>query len=246
MDYQASGLRTDSPAPIKQMPVEDLVRLYASLVKRIALHLSSKMPTHVTLEDLIQSGMIGLIEASHKFDASKGASFETYAGIRIRGAMLDEVRKGDWAPRSVHKNVRQITEAIRQLSQQLGRDATEIEIAQALGLSLEAYQSQLKDALSVRLFSLNVTHNEDGIEVIDRIAGDSESPCDHLEISNFRQALAAAIEALPERERLILSLYYEQEMNLKEIGQILGVSESRVCQLHSQAALRLKSRLGEW
>jgi RNA polymerase sigma factor for flagellar operon FliA len=224
---------------------EQLINQYAPLVKRIAYHLLARLPANVQVEDLMQAGMIGLLEASKKYDAGKGASFETYAGIRIRGAMLDEVRKGDWAPRSVHRNSRMVADAIRAVEARTGRDAKDPEVAAELGVSLEEYYGILNDTLGSRLFSFDdlMEEGEHGLE--ESGAHDFE-PGRGLEDDRFKQALAEAIANLPERERLVLSLYYDEELNLKEIGEVLGVSESRVCQLHSQCAARLRARLAEW
>jgi RNA polymerase sigma factor for flagellar operon FliA len=224
---------------------EQLINQYAPLVKRIAYHLLARLPANVQVEDLMQAGMIGLLEASKKYDAGKGASFETYAGIRIRGAMLDEVRKGDWAPRSVHRNSRMVADAIRAVEARTGRDAKDPEVAAELGVSLEEYYGILNDTLGSRLFSFDdlMEEGEHGLE--ESGAHDFE-PGRGLEDQRFKQALADAIANLPERERLVLSLYYDEELNLKEIGEVLGVSESRVCQLHSQCAARLRARLAEW
>jgi len=225
--------------------LEDIVTRHAPLVKRIAHHLLLRMPSSVQLDDLMQSGMIGLLEAASKYDVSKGASFETYAGIRIRGAMLDEIRKGDWAPRSVHRKSRQVAEAVRAVELRTGTDARDHEVAEELGMELDAYHAILQDASGSRLFSFeDLGDGEDS--AIDRIAGQTAGPEQGLEESDFRGHLSEAIDGLPEREKLVLALYYDEELNLKEIGQILGVSESRVSQIHSQAALRLRSRLQEW
>jgi len=214
-------------------------------VKRIAYHLLARLPASVQVEDLMQAGMIGLLEASRKYDSGKGASFETYAGIRIRGAMLDEVRKGDWAPRSVHRNTRMVTDAIRAVEARTGRDAKDSEVAAELKLSLDEYYGILGDTMGSRLFSFDdlMEGGEHGLEE----SGSHElEPGRGLEDERFRKALADAIANLPERERLVLSLYYDEELNLKEIGEVLGVSESRVCQLHSQCAARLRARLADW
>jgi len=224
---------------------EQLINRYAPLVKRIAYHLLARLPASVQVEDLMQAGMIGLLEASRKNDSGKGASFETYAGIRIRGAMLDEVRKGDWAPRSVHRNTRMVTDAIRAVEARTGRDAKDSEVAAELKLSLDEYYGILGDTMGSRLFSFDdlMEGGEHGLEE----SGSHElEPGRGLEDQRFRKALADAIANLPERERLVLSLYYDEELNLKEIGEVLGVSESRVCQLHSQCAARLRARLAEW
>jgi len=224
---------------------EQLVREHATLVKRIAHHLIGRLPDSVQLDDLIQAGMIGLLEAARKYDGGKGASFETYAGIRIRGAMLDEIRKGDWAPRSVHRNSRRISEAIKQIESAKGRDAEDSEVAGFLGISQDEYHAILKDSAGCRLFSFEevVEKSESGFDVFE---DESPNPLDGIERESFQRQLADAIRHLPEREQLVLALYYDEELNLKEIGAVLGVSESRVSQLHSQAAHRLRARLGGW
>ena len=242
----ASGLHMYSKAQANDAQ-HQLIERYAPLVKRIAYHLLGRLPANVQVDDLMQAGMIGLLEASKKYDASKGASFETFAGIRIRGAMLDEVRKGDWAPRSVHRNSRMVSDAIRRVEARTGRDAKDQEVAAELQLSLEDYYGILGDTLGSRLFSFDdllqdgehgAVHDESGVTQLE--------PSRDLENERFQQALADAIANLPERERLVLALYYDEELNLKEIGEVLGVSESRVSQLHSQCAARLRARLGEW
>ncbi|TVZ38614.1 RNA polymerase sigma factor for flagellar operon FliA [Alteromonadaceae bacterium 2753L.S.0a.02] len=219
---------------------------YVPLVKRIAHHMMARMPAHVQVDDLLQAGMIGLLEASQKYDAGKGASFETYAGIRIRGAIVDEMRRGDWAPRSVHRNARKVAEAIANLESRLGRDARDVEIAEELGMSLEEYHDVLRDSTSTRLFSYEETFEENEDRLSSNASEVFTGPAEKVHKDAMRNALAAAIQGLPEREQLVLSLYYEQEMNLKEIGLVLGVSESRVSQIHSQAALRLKAKLSDW
>jgi len=222
----------------------EVVERHADLVRRIAHHLAARLPASVEVDDLVQAGMLGLIEAARNFESDQGASFETYASIRIRGAMIDEIRKGDWTPRSVHRRTRAAAEATRRIEQARGRAATGTEVAKALGLEPEEYARLLEDAVSGQVLSLD-SHIEDHGEV-SLPAAACESPERDLQATEFRRALAAAIGALPEREQLVLSLYYEQELNLREIGAVLGVSESRVCQIHGQAVLRLRGRLEDF
>ncbi|MCB2426293.1 RNA polymerase sigma factor FliA [Methylophaga pinxianii] len=230
---------------ISELSQHQLIEQHGSLVKRIAYHLVARLPHTVEVNDLIQAGMIGLLDASHQYKASQGASFETYAGIRIRGAMLDEIRRNDWAPRSVHRKAREIAEVMHQLEQQLGRSPLDMEVADAMGMSLEQYHQQLQDASGHQVFSLDdMTDNQltDG----ESFGSDDIGPAEITENNSFERALAEAIDALPERERLLMSLYYNEELNLKEIGEVLGVSESRVSQIHTQTVVRLRSKLRDW
>ncbi len=225
--------------------MQQLVERHAPLVKRIAYHLLARLPASVLVDDLIQSGMIGLIEAAKNFDGSKGASFETFAGIRIRGAMLDEMRRGDWTPRSVHRNARLIAETIAELESQHGRDIKDIEVAEKLDISLDEYHHMLSDISSGRIIGIEDLGISEDVLVT---SGDTEG--DHLYESqaneSFHQDLVKTISNLPEREALVLSLYYNDELNLKEIGAVLNVSESRISQIHSQALVRLKARMQDW
>ncbi|MEC8443612.1 MAG: RNA polymerase sigma factor FliA [Pseudomonadota bacterium] len=230
---------------VQNINYDDLVREHAALVKRIAHHLMGRLPDTVQVDDLIQAGMIGLLEAARKYDGGKGASFETYAGIRIRGAMLDEIRKGDWAPRSVHRNSRRISDAIKQVEAEKGRDAEDGEVAAHLGISLEEYYQILRDSNGTRLFSYEEVLEKSEFTA-EQFADSHPGPVDGIEREAFTKHLAQAIQGLPEREQLVLALYYDEELNLKEIGAVLGVSESRVSQLHTQAAHRLRARLSDW
>ena len=239
----ASGLAMYHNIPANPIKVED----HALLVKRIAYHMMLRMPASVQVEDLIQAGMIGLMEASQKYDPSRGASFETYAGIRIRGAIVDEMRRGDWAPRSVHRNARRVSQAIAQVEAKTGRDATDSEIAAQLEVSLDEYHLMLQDSSSSRLFSYEETFGEEDSNIDgSHVSSHFASPFEALSKNGLKKALAEAIISLPERERTVLALYYDQELNLKEIGLVLGVSESRVSQIHSQAAARLRQKLAVW
>ena len=225
--------------------MQQMVERHAPLVKRIAYHLLARLPASVQADDLIQSGMIGLIEAAKNFDGSKGASFETFAGIRIRGAMLDEMRRGDWTPRSVHRNARLIADTIAELEAILGRDVKDTEVAEKLDISLDEYHHMLSDISSGRIIGI-----EDLGVSEDVLVTSDDTDTDHLYETSaneaFQQALASTISNLPEREALVLSLYYNDELNLKEIGAVLNVSESRISQIHSQALVRLKARMQDW
>ncbi|GAB6068068.1 RNA polymerase sigma factor FliA [Methylothermus subterraneus] len=231
-------------AAVKALDFDQVVAQYAPLVQRIAYHLKGRLPPSVLLDDLIQAGMVGLLEAARQYDASQGADFKTYAGIRIRGAMLDEVRRHDWTPRSVHRKAREISEAMYRIERRTGRDARDTEVAEELGMSLEEYHRALQDTVGCRLLSI-----EELAEQGDGWLEESGKTCEGVELlaqERFKEALADAIASLPERERLVISLYYEDEMNLKEIGEVLGVGESRVCQIHGQAMLRLRARMRDW
>lgn len=225
---------------------DDLVRRHAPLVRRIAYHLMGRLPSSVDVSDLIQSGMIGLLEAAKNFATDRGASFETYAGIRIRGAMLDELRRTDWTPRSVHRKAREVAEVIRQIETETGAEASDAEVIRRLGISADEYHQVLADAACVRLLSLTSADDGDDSSVMDVADEAALEPSQGIERDGMREALGGAIGKLPEREQLVMSLYYEQELNLKEIGAVLGVSESRVCQIHGQAVLRLRARLKDW
>ena len=232
----AYSIQTDKAAIISQHTV---------LVKRIAYHLLARLPASVQVDDLIQSGMIGLLEASNNFDHSKGASFETFAGIRIRGAMLDEIRRGDWTPRSVHKNSRMVTEAIKMLEADLGRDVTDIEVAEKLDISLNDYHHILSEVSTGKIIGIeDLSVGEGSLSKLEDV--NNNDPYDNIEKIVFKKSLSECISTLPEREALVLSLYYDEELNLREIGQVLDVSESRVSQIHSQAMHRLKGRMQSW
>ncbi|GEK48854.1 RNA polymerase sigma factor FliA [Halomonas pacifica] len=219
-----------------------LVEQYLPVVRRQALALQVRLPAGIELDDLIQAGMMGLLDAMGRYDASAGATFTTFASQRIRGAMIDELRSRDWLPRSVRRNARALDASIRRLEQQLGRPPEEREIAEDLEIDLDTYYQLLGD-----------TNNGHLLPFEELVAEGQEPSAEEEGASPFlallggerRERLVAGIEALPEREKLLMALYYQEELNLKEIGAVLGVTESRVCQLHSQAIGRLRSRLAE-
>lgn len=220
---------------------------YAHLVKRIAYHMVARMPASVQVDDLIQAGMIGLLEAAQKYQDDKGAGFETYAGIRIRGAIVDEMRRGDWAPRSVHRNSRRINEAIAHIEAMTGTDATDAQIADVLDVSLDEYHAMAQDCASTKLFSYEETLDDDGDEFsAPEDSRQHQNPLETVQKDALKKALTEVIAGLKDREKMVLSLYYEQELNLKEIGEVLGVSESRVSQILSQTAMRIRSRMTGW
>ncbi len=230
---------------VQDQDADTLVNQHAPLVKRIAYHMVNRLPSSVQVDDLIQAGMIGLLEASRNYDQSRGASFETYAGIRIRGSMLDEIRRSDWTPRSVHRKARMVSDAMRDIENEQGRDARDVEVAEAMGLTLEDYHKILLDSSGCRVFSVEELRVVGELPIAESDCS-TIGPLDGFQKSEFKDSLAEAISGLPERERLVIALYYDEEMNLREIGQVLGVTESRACQIHSQATFRLRSRLTEW
>jgi len=232
-------------SPISATAMSKLVEQHTTLVKRIAYHLIARLPHTVDVDDLIQAGMIGLLDAGNHYNENQGASFETYAGIRIRGAMLDEIRRNDWAPRSVHRKAREISDVMKKIEQKNGRPASDIEIAKVLKISIEEYHQQLHDSAGHQVFSLDEFSDNDEAHAQPLTATISE-PIDSIQSDDFQSALAQAIKTLPERERILMGLYYNDELNLKEIGEVLGVSESRVSQIHSQTVIRLRSKLSDW
>ena len=210
--------------------------LHLPMVKRIANHLAVKLPPHVEVDDLVQVGLIGLLKAKEDYQADSGAAFSTYATIRIRGAMMDELRARDWLPRSVQKNLSRVATALQKAEQQLGRAPTDTEVARTLGVSLGEYHELLADVSLARLTP---------VEDVEAVPGDGE-PDQEVAESLRAAALANAIKDLPEKEQLMMSMYYVDNLNLKEIGLVLEVSESRVSQIHGQAIARLKAKLSDW
>jgi RNA polymerase sigma factor for flagellar operon FliA len=233
---------------------EEMVLQYAPLIKYIASRLSLRLPSHISLEDLISSGIIGLIDAIHKFDPSKNISFKTYAEFRIKGAILDELRSLDWIPRSVRKKSHLLERAYASLQKNLGRPAEAEEVSAALGLELEEFYQLLDETKSVSLVELEgmwkavPKGSESPQKDLPEILEDENllDPSLAVHFAELQEILARSIEELPDKEKLLISLYYYEELTMKEIGQIMGYTESRISQLHTQAILRLRARLREY
>ena len=223
-----------------------LLTEHMPLVKRLAHHMKAKLPPSVEVDDLVQAGMMGLLDAINRYEDNHGAQFETYAVLRIRGAMLDELRNSDWMPRSTRQNMRKVETAMNELQQRLGRPPSESEVAKSLKMSLADYQDLLSDGGGHQLvYYEDFRGDDDDGSFLDRYAVDDSDPLRSLLDTGFRQAVIDAIDALPPREKMLMGLYYEEELNLKEIGAVMGVSESRVSQLHTQAVARLRAALRE-
>ncbi|MBQ0929765.1 RNA polymerase sigma factor FliA [Ideonella sp. 4Y16] len=231
-----------------RLDTNTLLKQHSGLVRRLAHQMIAKLPANVEIDDLIQVGMIGLHDALGRFDAGQGVQFETFATQRIRGAMLDELRGSDWMSRGNRKQQRDIEAAVHRLEQKLGRAPQESEIAAEMGITLGQYQDILTKVRGTQLVYLeDMSGDEGGDEFLDRhVANEDANPLAMLQDHRMREALVEAIKHLPEREQYVMSMYYEHDMNLKEIAAVLGVTESRVCQLHSQSIARLRVKLREW
>ncbi len=218
--------------------IEDSIIKHAYLVKRIASHLMSRLPKSVQLDDLIQVGMMGLFEAAQNYDPLSAANFETYASIRIRGSMLDELRKVSWVPRSVHHNMKQIARAIHAIENRTGQEAQAKDIAQELGVKLEEYWEMVSASYGGELFSLEEVSEENMT-----MSHTSDEPFEALQKGQLKQRLIEQLDKLPQNELLVIVFYYTEKLKFKEIGEVLGIGEARVCQLHGQALVRLQARL---
>jgi RNA polymerase sigma factor for flagellar operon FliA len=232
---------------------ERMVLQYAPLIKYIASRLALRLPSHISLEDLISSGIIGLIDAVQKFDPSKNINFKTYAEFRIKGAMLDELRSLDWIPRSVRKKSHLVENAFAQLQKDLGRPAEAEEVAELLGLELGEFHQLLNETKAVSLVALEEGRKVWGQagylehELLETIQDDNaRDSLVAVHFTELQETMVQAIEALPDKEKLLISLYYYEELTMKEIGQIMGYTESRISQLHTQAMYRLRHKLREY
>lgn len=229
-------------------PIEALIQEHAPLVRRLALKLASKLPANIELDDLIQSGMIGLLDAAKKYQKDRGAQFTSYAITRINGAMLDELRKQDWLPRSARVRSRQIESAIKAVEQAYGRSATDQEIADQLGINIEDLHSLIDDAQGVQLVHYedmvgNYSDSGSAMDLLDSLVSEDATPLESLLHGEFKDCLVKAIANLPEKEKLVLHLSYEQDLNFNEIGAVLNLTRGRVSQIRTQAVIRLRAAL---
>lgn len=227
---------------------DQLIVEYAPLIRYIAQKIASRLPANIELDDLISSGVIGLMDAIDKYDSNRDNKFKTYAEFRIRGAILDELRAQDWVPRSVREKAKQLERCYAKIEQEKGRQATEEEVCELLGLSKVEFHDMLAQVRSVSLLSYDDFSNfskadKRSLHGFGEASNKAPTPFNEVSVAYLKKMIAEAIEDLPEKQRLVLSLYYYEDLNLKEIGKVLDVTESRVSQLHTQAVLRLKGRL---
>lgn len=225
----------------------ELILTYTPLIKYIAVRLISRLPRHVTIDDLISCGIIGLIDAIDKFDLAKKVQFKTYAEFRIKGAMLDELRALDWVPRSIRRKITDLENTYNRLEKKLGRAATDEETAAEMNLSLDKYYKLLDETKTVSFMDIELLRVKSCATpentVAAALAMDENDPFAALSLAEIRDLVAGAITELPEKEKLVVSLYYYDELTMKEIGQVLEYTESRISQMHSKAMLRLRAKL---
>ncbi|HIJ77726.1 MAG TPA: FliA/WhiG family RNA polymerase sigma factor [Deltaproteobacteria bacterium] len=225
----------------------ELILTYTPLIKYIAARLASRLPPQVAVDDLISCGIIGLIDAINKFDLAKNVQFKTYAEFRIKGAMLDELRSLDWVPRSVRRKITDLEKTYADLEKKLGRPATDEEVAQAMSVDMEGFHKLLDETKAVSFMDIEFLRQKSAEsampDLVDTFAMDGNDPFAALNMSQFRELIATAIMELPEKEKLTVSLYYQEELTMKEIGEVLGYTESRISQMHSKAMFRLRAKL---
>jgi RNA polymerase sigma factor for flagellar operon FliA len=227
---------------------DQLIIQYAPWVKFIAMRMAGKLPSHIQAEDLISAGIIGLIDALDKFNPAREVQFKTYAHIRIQGAMKDELRALDWASRSMRQKVKRLEHAYAILEQELGRPPSSEEVANSLGIERDEFEEMLDDVKGTSLVSLEELGqgpaSEDKTNLLEALlTREDQDPLEVLNLQDLKKALSLAIAELPEKERLVLSLYYFEELTMKEVGKVLNLTESRISQLHTQTVLRLRSKL---
>ncbi|MGZ5278724.1 MAG: FliA/WhiG family RNA polymerase sigma factor [Pseudobdellovibrionaceae bacterium] len=239
----------DEPRKIQPTEKDKLVLEYAPLIKFIAQKIAVRLPSNIELDDLISSGVIGLMDAIDKYDPTRDNKFKTYAEFRIRGAILDELRAQDWVPRSIRDKAKLLDKTMANLEADLGRIPTDDEVAKTLNVSIDEFHELLNQVRPVSLLSIDESQtfsNVDKKSILNILEGCKlNNPFNQLNIKSVKDIVTQAIEELPERQRLVLSLYYYEDLNLKEIGKVLRVTESRVSQLHAQAVSRLRNKLAQ-
>ncbi len=237
----------EDPRKMHQNQKDQLIQEYAPLIKFIAQKIAVRLPSNIELDDLMSAGVIGLMDAIDKYDPTRDNKFKTYAEFRIRGAILDELRAQDWVPRSIRDKAKLLDKTMVQLEVDLGRSATDEEVAKALDITVDEFHELVNQVRPVSLLSIDDSQtfdNSDKKSILNLLEGSKmANPHNQLNMKTIKDIVATAIEELPERQRLVLSLYYYEDLNLKEIGQVLRVTESRVSQLHAQAVQRLRVKL---
>lgn len=247
-DYTDTFFRGGTPLPPEKR--DELILKYLPLIKYVAGRLSARLPSNVTMDDLVSSGILGLMDAAEKFDPTKNIQFKTYAEFRIRGSMLDELRSQDWIPRSIRKKMNEIERTLRALERALGRPAEDDEVAQALGIGMDDYYRMLEETRGVTFIDVEMIRrrlpDSSDDDLFDLIADDGNSdPFDALNLIELKEHLVKAIGILPDKEKLVVSLYYHDGLTMKEIGEILGYTESRISQMHTKAMMRIRAYLAE-
>ena len=227
---------------------EAVIKEYAPMVKYVANRIAMRLPPHVEVDDLISVGVLGLIDAIDKYDSTRGAKFKTYAEFRVRGAILDELRSMDWVPRSVRQKASSMDGVVQKLQNKLGRRPEDDEVAEEMGVSLDELFTTLNETKSMPILSLEdlgiAKESGEQQSLLDCLAGKNDAdPQTYLRLVELKEIIAKAIDTLPEKERLMISLYYYEELTMKEIGGVLGITESRVSQIHSKAVFRLRNKL---
>lgn len=232
---------------MSQTTRDRLIMEHAPLIKYIVNRIAQRLPSHVDLDDLMNTGVIGLMDAIEKYNPEKNCKFKTYAEFRIKGAILDQLRSLDWVPRSVRQKSRKLEAAYSQMEQKLGRSASDDEVAGELGVEIKKFHEMLNQVRGISVVNLDEVRNTSDLEkknlidVLEDTTG--EDPAGALNIDEMKRIVAESISQLPEKERLVISLYYYDELNMKEVGKILDITESRVCQIHTKSILRLRAKL---
>ncbi len=237
--------------PLTEEQRESIILHYLPLIHFVANRLAMRLPPNIAVDDLLSAGAIGLMDAIDKYDPAKGVQFKTYAEFRIRGAILDELRSMDWVPRSIRKKITQLEKTYQRLEKQLGRPAEDEEVAEAMEISLDELYDLLDQTKNVTFLDIDfikkrLPDNNSDEDLFDLIADENgRDPFSDLNLLEVKQVLVEAISGLPQKEQLVLSLYYYEDLTMKEIGEIMGYTESRISQMHTKAILRLRARLAE-